>query len=175
MTISNRFTFEQLREQLAKDAANAGLPMNAPLALAPQSIMDLQEDLVARAESLKADKALLDRLMGEQFAKTATDQYSAAKKDSGKVTASLDDANDLVMDRKKSVEWNQELLAGIKARIAKAGDDPAVYIVTSEPELTVKEAAFEAWPDAVKAEFLPARTVKVADTKFLVQPKKKAK
>lgn len=169
MTISNRFTFEQLRASMAGEAGTSQAALTTP------HIIDLQDDLIARADSLKSDKALLDRLMAEQFAKTATEQYAAEKKDSGKATASLDDATDLVMDRKKTVEWNQDALAAIAAKIKAADEDPAIYIVTKPAELTVKEASFDSWPDEVKEAFLPARTVKVADTKFLVQPKKKAK
>lgn len=169
MTISNRFSFAALAALMAGQK-----PGGAPLVLTPPHIIDLQDELIARADALKLDKALLERLMGEQFGKTATDRYRDEKKDAGKVTAPLDDATDLVMDRKKTVEWDQDLLAGIAAKIKAADEDPAVYIVT-KTELTVKEAAFDSWPDAVKEAFLPARSVKVADTKFLVQPKKKAK
>jgi hypothetical protein len=171
MTISNRFTFDQLREAMAvSNGVNA-----EPLKLTPPHFIDLQDELADRAESLKLDKALLDRLMGEQFSKTATDQYAAAKKDAGKVTTPLDDANELVMDRKKTVDWDQDALAAIAAKIKAADEDPAIYIITKPAEMTVKEASFDSWPDEVKEAFLPARTVKVADTKFLVQPKKKAK
>jgi hypothetical protein len=79
------------------------------------------------------------------------------------------------MDRKKTVDWDQDALAAIAAKIKAADEDPAIYIITKPAEMTVKEASFDSWPDEVKEAFLPARTVKVADTKFLVQPKKKAK
>ncbi len=171
MTISNRFTFDQLRDALAA-AAKPGAPA---LKLAPPHFIDLQDDLAARAESLKGDKTLLDRILGELYSQIAKDQYAAEKKDSGKVTASLDDANELVMDRKKTVDWDQAALAAIAAKIKAADEEPAIYIVTKPAEMTVKEASFDSWPDEVKEAFLPARTVKVADTKFLVQPKKKAK
>lgn len=167
---NNRFSFADVA--VMTDAA--WLAKGEKLELSPAQIIDLQDEIESRKESLKSDSALLQSLLAEQNGKKAAEVYAIEKKDSGKITVSLSPEFDLLLDRSKKVDWDQKKLTALAKDIKDGGDDPAVYIVT-ETELSVKEAAYASWPDEVREAFFPARTVKVGDTKYTVQPKKKAK
>lgn len=60
-------------------------------------------------------------------------------------------------DLPKKTEWNQVLLADIARRITAAGDDLGQYIDVS---YRVSETKYLAWPDHLRNQFQPARTVK---------------
>ena len=77
----------------------------------------------------------------------------------------------VVADLPKRVDWDQEKLAAMVARIRAAGDNPAQYV-----DITIKvpERKYTAWPDAIREGFEPARTVKTGTLKITLEPNEAA-
>jgi len=166
MTLPNAPTFDGLRNFTQTDIDS----------LSPETLALLQNDLMTRAEAIQADGELLARLMSQKYSGLADSSYLAKGEDSGKNVVIVDDVYELVMIRGKSVVWDQAKLGEIKDRIRAANDDPDIYIKTeTQTKLSVAEAVYKGWPENLKKAFLPARAVKVGETKFLIQPRKKGK
>ncbi|WP_157314589.1 hypothetical protein [Chitinibacter sp. GC72] len=70
------------------------------------------------------------------------------------------DAGDfqVTADAPKRVSWDQTKLADLARRITANGEKLEDYI---DIEYTVPEARFNAWPESWRAQFMPARTVKI--------------
>lgn len=56
----------------------------------------------------------------------------------------------------KKVKWDNKKLSSIYTKINEDGADPDEYI---DVEFSVSETKYKAWPEDLKKEFLPARTV----------------
>ena len=65
------------------------------------------------------------------------------------------------------MDWDQGRLAGMVARIEEAGDDPTEYV---DLAFNVPERKYAAWPDAIRAGFEPARTVRPGALKIEIVP-----
>ena len=66
-------------------------------------------------------------------------------------------------DIPKKVEWDQDILKGIYAKIKKADDDPETYIGV---KYNVAEKKFSTFPEQVKTMFNPARTIKTGKPSY---------
>ena len=125
----------------------AGLP--------PELLLELQT--AAEAETARV-KRLRDRLqagIAERYAATAQAERTAQGKDTG--TVRFEDAGiTVVAELPKKVTWDQARLAAIAERIRAAGDDPSQYV---EIAYRVPERKYAAWPEAIRQQFEPARTV----------------
>jgi hypothetical protein len=76
----------------------------------------------------------------------------------------LDDQGETVIcEQRKIVEWDQKQLADLAGKIAAAGDDPAQYL---EVTYKVAESKYAAWPDVLRTQFEPARTVRPGKASF---------
>ena len=118
----------------------------------------LQRDVDERIKRDKAAKARLDGALTVRYATRAADERQAAGKDTG--TIRFDDGDfTVVADLPKRVDWDQDRLAAMVERIRAAGDDPAQYV---DIAFKVPERKYAAWPDATRAGFEPARTVRPA-------------
>ena len=94
------------------------------------------------------------------------DERRAAGKDTG--TIRFDDGDfTVVADLPKRVDWDQDRLAAVVERIRAAGDDPAQYV---DIAFKVPERKYTAWPDAIRASFEPARTVRPGTLKIEILP-----
>jgi hypothetical protein len=144
-------------------------PENTPTAddlpdLDPQEIASLPAELLAILqhevqERLARDRAAKDRLDGGLALRYA-DRAAAIRRGAGKDTGTVrfDDGDfTIVADLPKRVDWDQERLAAMVARIRAAGDDPAQYVDTA---FKVSERRYAAWPEAIRQGFEPARTVR---------------
>lgn len=67
----------------------------------------------------------------------------------------------------KKAGWDQDRLAAMVGRIRAAGDDPAQYVDTA---FAAPERKYAAWPDAIRAGFEPAPTVRPGRLKFEIVP-----
>jgi hypothetical protein len=74
-----------------------------------------------------------------------------------------DGAVRVTADLPKKVEWNQARLARLARQIAANGDDPSEYL---EITYRVSETKFNAWPEAIRAAFAPARTLNTGRPAF---------
>jgi len=166
MNPTNRLTFDLARD-FKEDVISS---------LAVDDVVTLQDDLEARAESLKADHELFRRIIDIRFAGMAESAYKGAEKDTGKIAVSIDPRYNLVCSRAKKVEWDQDKLAALWSRIEQSGDAPGLYIQREiATSYRIAEAVYKAWPAEIRAAFLPARTVTAGETKITIQAKKEEK
>ena len=125
----------------------------------------LQKALIAAmTEVTDAKKQLehIERAIDMRYALQAKALRLAQGKDTGVVH--FDDGNVRVTaDLPKKVEWDQKQLAGLVARIAAAGDNPAEFVETS---YRVSETKYQAWQESLRSQFTPARTVKVGKASY---------
>ena len=126
----------------------------------------LQRDVDERIKRDKAAKARLDGALTVRYANRAAEERQAAGKDTG--TIRFDDGDfTVIVDLPKRVDWDQDRLAAMVERIRAAGDDPAQYV---DIAFKVPERKYAAWPDAIRAGFEPARTVRPGTLKIEIVP-----
>ena len=144
-------------------------PTNAPrvddlISMPPQEIATLPVELLATLqreidESLKHDKAVKARLDGaliHRYATRAAELRQAAGKDTG--TVRFDDGDfTIVADLPKRIAWDQKQLTALAKQIRDGGEDPGEYI---DATFKVSERKHTAWPEYLRRDFEPARTVK---------------
>jgi len=90
-----------------------------------------------------------------EAAKLATEQLCG--KDYGCGTANIETAlNKIKVVVSKKVKWDEAELRKVMDKIKAAGRDPEEFI---KVKLSVSETEFKKFPDAIQAEFVPARSV----------------
>ncbi|WP_223428458.1 hypothetical protein [Tateyamaria pelophila] len=125
----------------------------------------LQGELAHAAKQLRMASARFNTALEVRYATRAAEARRACGKDTG--TVRLADGNyTVVADLPKRVDWDQETLAAMVARIRAAGDDPAQYV---DITIKVSERKYTAWPDAIRKDFEPARTVKTGTLKVTLE------
>ena len=125
-------------------------------------IAAIQATIQPQIEPLQTQLAELQDKIEKISTQAAIEAYRQAGKDTGTCEFIHEDVRiKSVVDKK--VEWDQARLSQIRERIRGTGDDPGQYI---QEKLSVSEKAFTAWPEQIKAVFLPARTVKPGKPKF---------
>lgn len=125
-------------------------------------IAAIQSTILPQIEPLQIQLAELQDKIEKISMQAAIEAYRQAGKDTGTCEFIHEDVRiKSVVDKK--VEWDQAMLSQIRERIRGTGDDPGQYI---QEKLSVSEKAFIAWPDQIKAVFLPARTVKPGKPRF---------
>jgi hypothetical protein len=143
-----------------------GIP-DAELAQFPVELFAiLQRETEEALKRAKAAKARLDAALTVRYATRAAEERQAAGKDTG--TIRFDDGDfTVVAELPKRVDWDQDRLAAMVERIRAAGDDPAQYV---DIAFKVPERKYAAWPDAIRAGFEPARTVRTGALKVELLP-----
>lgn len=119
-------------------------------------LLDQMSDAVALAKSQLS--AALDDMYGMHIKETLL----SLGKDTGTVHLS-DDELMIKAEIGKRVYWDQAQLAAIAQRLASAGEDPAEFV---EIKYGVSERKYGAWPQALRAQFESARTLKPSKPKF---------
>ena len=156
MNIANRPSLAEITQ----------MPIAEAIALPPEVLALLQEDADAEMRSVKAAKTRLDGALTIRYATRAAEERQAAGKDTG--TIRFDDGDfTVIADLPKRVDWDQDRLAAMVERIRAAGDDPAQYV---DIAFKVPERKYAAWPDAIRASFEPARTVRHGTLKIEIVP-----
>jgi hypothetical protein len=160
----NNYTLTALDE--LSPSQIAGLPAG--------TLAELQDEADAAVELAKKRLAALDAGLDQRYGTMAQELRLKDGKDTGIVRLS-DGGCEVIAETKKSVTWDQPKLAEVTERIRAAGDDPAVYVV-AKTTLTVREASYKDWPDSIKAEFEPARTVRAGKPSYRIErePARKA-
>lgn len=134
--------------------------LTADLTVLKNQPLDVIEMLMAEAKAARDKGALASKLLQAavetRFGPAIAGAYQAAGKDTGTVRIGEGDF-EIIADRAKKVEWDQDALAAAGDRIAEAGDDPLEYLART---LTVDERKFTAWPAHIRSVFEPARTVR---------------
>jgi hypothetical protein len=126
----------------------------------------LQNEIEARLKRDKAAKARFEAGLAARYGERAAMLRRAAGKDTGTVRLTDGDFT-VVADLPKRVDWGQDKLAAMVHRMRAAGEDPAQYV-----DITIKvpERKYSAWPDAIRAGFEPARTVRTGNLKIEIVP-----
>lgn len=137
-------------------------PAGELAALGSESLFQLKSDATDLLAAAKAIVEHIDCALDIKYADQARQLRLAANKDTGVVH--FDDGRvRITADLPKKVEWDQTRLADITRRIAANGDDPSEYVDVS---YRISETKFNAWPEAFKAPFITARTVKTGKPSF---------
>ena len=126
----------------------------------------LQSELDHAARQLKAASARFNLALEIRYATRAAEERQAQSKDTG--TVRFDDgAFTVVADLPKRIDWDQDRLAAVVERIRAAGDDPAQYV---DIAFKVPERKYAAWPNVIRKDFEPARTVRAGTLKIEIVP-----
>lgn len=112
---------------------------------------------------INSDLEAVNGFISEIVETGAAQQRAAQAKDTGAVNF-VKDGIKVTHTVAKTVNWDQDELSAVVARIAGAGDDPNAYVKSS---YKVSERAYKQWPDAVKRVFNQARTVKPGKPKII--------
>ena len=155
---TNHITLDKARAMPTAELANLTLA----------DIEFLNAEIAAKKESLKADQDWLSGYMNDRFGAIAAGMRLQEGKDAGTIRIQIE-GKEIVTTVKKTVEWDQNLLADICNRIRVSGDKPEEYV---DITYKVSERKYNAWPDAIKNEFSAARTVKISKPAFDISEKK---
>ena len=137
------------------------LPAGEIAQLPVELLAAMQREIDAAAKQMKAVTARFSTALEVRYAARAAEARRACGKDTGTVRL-VDGDFTVVADLPKRVDWDQNRLAAMVARIRDAGDDPAEYV---EISLKVPERNYVAWPEAIRQGFEPARTVRTGTLK----------
>ena len=155
MTIPNHITLDDLRN----------MQIGEIVALSAEQLALLQD---AANEVLRSAKTTSDWLEGAITLKY-TDRAVMARMEASKDTGTVrfdDGAVTVIADLPKRVDWDQAQLAGLVERISAAGDDPTEYVDVS---FKVPERKYAAWPESIRQNFEPARTVRTGALKVKLE------
>ena len=155
MTIPNHITLEDLRN----------MQIGEIVALPAEQLALLQD---AANEALRSAKTTSDWLEGAialKYTDRAVMACMEASKDTGTVRFE-DGAVTVIADLPKRVDWDQAQLAELVERISAAGDDPTEYVDVS---FKVPERKYAAWPESIRQNFEPARTVRTGALKVKLE------
>lgn len=136
------------------DQINADARIVTPLPL--DVLRDILADIDARSSVLSFAKKAINNSIADRVNDAIVAGYIAKGVDTGVVHIERDGL-DVVVDRSKTVTWDQAKLAKIAADMKAGGDDPAEYLKVA---YSVPEANYAAWPSMIRKIFEPARTVK---------------
>lgn len=142
------------------------LPAGEIAQLPIELLAAMQREIDAAAKQMKAVTARFSTALEVRYAARAAEARRACGKDTGTVRLADGDFT-VVADLPKRVEWDQTQLAAMVERIRAAGDDPAQYV---DIAFKVPERKYAAWPDAIRAGFEPARTVRPGTLKIEIVP-----
>jgi len=149
-------TLDQLRNMSAVALAGFGA----------QVLCQLKDEATARMQSEKATVELIDQALDRKYADKTRELRLAEGKDTG-VVHFQDGAIRITADLPKKAEWDQQMLADMARRIAAANEDPGQYI---DVAYRVSETKFAAWPDNLRSQFSPARTLKTGKATYRLTP-----
>ena len=136
------------------------------IAVLPVELLEiLQRETDAALKRAKAAKARLDGALSLRYATRAAEERQAQAKDTG--TVRFDDGDfTIVADLPKRVEWDQDKLSAMVERMRDADDNPAQYV---DIAIKVPERKYAAWPDNIREQFEPARTVRTGTLKVEIE------
>ena len=126
---------------------------------------DLMQLQLEAAKGLKESKVLKDWIEGVIALKYEC-QTQSLRTQMGKDTGTVqfdDDGIRVTSDLPKKAVWDQTKLAEMAKRIAANGDEPAQYL---EITYKVAERKYTAWPEHLRSQFAPARTLKTGKSTF---------
>ena len=142
------------------------LPTGEIAQLPVEMLAVLQREIAEATRQMRAVTARFNAALDVRYGSRAAEARRACGKDTGTVRIADGDFT-VVADLPKRVDWDQEQLAAMVERIRAAGDDPAQYV---DVTYRVSERKYAAWPEAIRAGFEPARTVRPGALKIEIKP-----
>ena len=143
--MSNRVRLSDLFDMDVKDIAK--LPLD--------QISHLFDDLADLEAEAKRYKIILEITMAIRFADKAAAERKAKDKDTGTITI-REDGFSIACDLPKTVSWDEDGLIQAENELIGMGEPVDEYIKIKR---TVSEAAYNNWPQSLRAMFQPHRTV----------------
>ncbi|WP_209426932.1 hypothetical protein [Pararhodobacter sp. SW119] len=126
----------------------------------------MQREIDAAARQMKAVTARFNAALEIRYATRAAEARRACGRDTGTVRI-VDGDFTVVADLPKRVDWDQDRLAEMVEYIRTAGGDPTQYV---DIAFKVPERKYAAWPDVIRMDFEPARTVGHGKPSFHLEP-----
>lgn len=158
--MNNLTTLAQLREMNAGEAA--ALPVD-------HLAMLLEEVAEMRADAKRLTDLLNDALHS-RFGAVAGEIRRQAGKQTGRARVAVD-GFEIVADLALKIDWDEDGLKTVEARLLGMGENPDEYIKTKR---TVSEAAYQRWPSSLQSLFLPHRTVGTGKPTYSIEKKEAA-
>jgi hypothetical protein len=137
------------------------------------TIEQVEASIKPQLDPLQVDLQVVKEQINQRASEEATKAFHAAKKDTGTLNFVSEGVQIKAVVEKK-VEWDQKELASIWHKIVTTGDKPEEYITRKET-YTVPEKSYTAWPEQIRAVFLPARTLTPKPPRFelsIIDPNK---
>ncbi len=131
--------------------------------------LDAFKQFITQVEQLqvfaKAVREFSDQVCELRYAEVARQARLTEGRDFGivRIVDPGDQNETIVCDQRKIIDWDQAQLAALATKITAAGDDPAQYM---DVTLKVPESKYAAWPQALREQFEPARTVRPGKASF---------
>lgn len=142
--------------------------------LPPEALADLADDLVEAANTLRLRRGVFEAALERRYGAKQQQARIDRGKDTGLIRL-LDGNFTVKVDTpNRKVEWDQAKLREIDERILKAGDNPSIYM-RIETVRSVREQAYNDFPEAIRNAFEPARTVKVGKLSYSFERPKEMK
>lgn len=156
MSISNRITLAQLREMDPAQVKD----------LSADDFATLQDALTARKNDLKILEDKVHKGLVEKYGERAAE----ARRLDGKMVGTVsfkDDGRKVKVDLPKKVVWDQAKLRAMRDVIVNEWkENPEEYLIEV---LSVPERKYNAWPEALRKNFEPARTLAHGNIKIEVE------
>lgn len=138
----------------------------------PPTLLELyhrEQILAEQQRQINEDIAYVREGIAAHILPDGQQRFQSTGKEFGTMTFTRDDGFKCKVDFGKKVEWDQEKLAEIRAKITAANDNPDQYMaVETKTVIKVSETKYNAWPDALKRVFDSARTVTPAAPKVSI-------
>jgi hypothetical protein len=152
---------KKMEQQITLDQLRS-MPVGQITALKSSQLAQLQVDAIKQIGSAKLTKDLLDGVLNHKYGDQAAEFRHLQGKDFGTVRFD-DDGITIVSDLPKKPVWDQKQLSSIVQSIKEDGDNPSEFVDTT---FKVSESKFNAWPEYIRRQFEPARTLKAGKAVF---------
>ena len=136
--------------------------------LSPIQLMRLQQQADNEFRDAKAMKQWIDGAISQRFRQTAQTLRQNQGKDTGTVYIKENYVS-VAADLPKKTEWDQDKLSVIYESLRAAGEDPDEYLNIT---FKVDERKYTSWPEHIREQFTPARTLKTGKPIFILRPAK---
>jgi len=138
------------------------LPIAELAALPPQQLLEIETHLADLSAWTKKIQSRLHAALDQRYGDRAREVLLDSGRDFG-TTHLQDDTLHIKFELPKKVTWDQKQLAAIAQRILASGEKLEDFI---DLKYTVSESRFTNWPEGLRAQFAPARTIAAGKPSF---------
>lgn len=138
-------------------------------ALPVDHLLLIQQEIVEQAAKLKGAITIYEGILNKKYSDSIDEAYKAKNDSYGKATFNDKELNCYVIsvETPKSVAWNDDILKDVENVLQNDWkESPEEYITYTRK---VPEATYNAWPNAIKKLFTPARSVKAGKRKISIK------